>query len=157
MVDMKAKEQFEELALQEKELEFEKFSREDALKIGLKLNDNAKKYSDPVAIEITVNGLTVFRYFAEGSIADSELWLARKRNAVNLMSMSSLRFMYWLEDLGSTLEDRKLNPNDYAAGGGGFPIRLKGTGVIGSICVSGLPNHLDDHQLILDTVSEYLK
>lgn len=117
----------------------------------------SKKFRDPIAIEITINCLVVFRYFAEGSVADSEFWLTRKRNSVNLMSMSSLRFLYWLGDFGATIEDRKLDPNDYAAGGGGFPIRLKGTGVVGSICVSGLPNHLDDHQLIVDTLTEFLK
>lgn len=151
------KEILEDLALQEKQLEFEKFSNEDALAIGLQLYENSKECSAPIAIEITVNGLTVFRYFTEGSMADSELWLARKRNTVNLMSMSSLRFLYWLEDFGATLEERKLNPNDYAAGGGGFPIKFKGTGVVGSICVSGLPNHLDDHQLIVDTLRMFMK
>jgi uncharacterized protein (UPF0303 family) len=148
---------FDSLAEQEKTLEFEKFSRKDALALGLLLNENAKNYSDPISIEITLNGLAVFRYFSEGSIADSELWLVRKRNTVNLMSMSSLRFMYWLDMIEETIASRKLNPNDYAAGGGGFPICLRGTGVVGSICVSGLPNHLDDHKLIVDTISEFLK
>ncbi len=97
---------------QEEKFQFTHFSREDALKIGLKLHENAKE--QPVAVEITVNGLVVFRYFA----------------------------------------DRKLDPNEYAAGGG-FPIRLRGTGVIGSICVSGYPDHVDDHQLIINTLAEY--
>ena len=110
-------------AEQEEKFQFEHFSREDALKIGLKLHENAKE--QPVAVEITVNGLAVFRYFAEGAKPDSELWLARK-----------------------------LDPNEYAAGGG-FPIRLRGTGVIGSICVSGYPDHVDDHQLIINTLAEY--
>ena len=77
-------------AEQEEKFQFEHFSREDALKIGLKLHENAKE--QPVAVEITVNGLVVFRYFAEGAKPDSELWLARKRNAVDLMETSSLRF-----------------------------------------------------------------
>ena len=85
---------------------------------------------------------------------DSELWLARKRNAVDLMETSSLRFFAELEDAGETFADRKLDPNEYAAGGG-FPIRLRGTGVIGSICVSGYPDHVDDHQLIINTLAEY--
>ena len=59
-----------------------------------------------------------------------------------------------LEDAGETFADRKLDPNEYAAGGG-FPIRLRGTGVIGSICVSGYPDHVDDHQLIINTLEEY--
>ena len=57
-------------AEQEEKFQFEHFSREDALKIGLKLHENAKE--QPVAVEITVNGLVVFRYFAEGAKPDSE-------------------------------------------------------------------------------------
>ena len=44
-------------AEQEEKFQFEHFSREDALKIGLKLHENAKE--QPVAVEITVNGLVV--------------------------------------------------------------------------------------------------
>lgn len=141
-------------AEQEDKFQFERFSRRDALNIGLKLIENAEKQAQPVAVEITVNGLVVFRYFMEGSRPESELWLARKRNAVDLMETSSLRFFAELEDAGETFADRKLDPNEYAAGGG-FPIRLRGTGVIGSICVSGYPDHVDDHQLIINTLAEY--
>lgn len=151
-----AKTNYQYLAEQEKSVEFQKFSAEDALKLGLLINEKAKKYPDPLAIEITVNGLVVFRYFPDDIFRDCEFWLERKKNSVNLMNMSSLRFMYWLEMIGETLEDRKLNPKNYAAGGGGFPIKLKGTGVIGSICVSGLPD-LDDHQIIVDSITEILK
>lgn len=141
-------------AEQEEKFRFERFSRRDALNIGRKLIENAEKQAQPVAVEITVNGLVVFRYFMEGSKPESELWLARKRNAVDLMETSSLRFFAELEDAGETFADRKLDPNEYAAGGG-FPIRLRGTGVIGSICVSGYPDHVDDHQLIINTLAEY--
>lgn len=141
-------------AEQEDKFQFERFSRRDALNIGLKLIENAEKQAQPVAVEITVNGLVVFRYFMEGARPESELWLARKRNAVDLMETSSLRFFAELEDAGETFADRKLDPNEYAAGGG-FPIRLRGTGVIGSICVSGYPDHVDDHQLIINTLAEY--
>ena len=139
---------------QEERFQFDHFSRADALALGLKLNENAGKQPVPVAIEITVNGLIVFRYFPDGAMPDSELWLQRKRRTVDLMHMSSLRFLAWLEENGETMEDRKLPAHDYAAGGGGFPIRLRGTGVIGSICVSGMPDHRDDHQLIINTLAE---
>lgn len=140
---------------QEQELQFEWFSREDALRLGLLLHANAEPLGAPVAIEITVNGLVVFRFFPEGAGLDNELWLTRKRRTVELMGMSSLRFAAWLESEGETMQDRKLDAAQYAAGGGGFPLALRGTGIIGSICVSGLP-HLDDHQLIVDTLREWL-
>lgn len=133
---------------EEERLQFASFSRTDALALGLRLIEDAKAFPDPVAVEITVNGLVVFRYFPDGARLDSELWLARKRRSVELMDMSSLHFLAWLEANGETLESRKLPADDYAAGGGGFPIRVRGTGMIGSVCVSGLPDHRDDHRLV---------
>lgn len=133
---------------EEERLQFASFSRADALALGLRLVEDAKAFPDPVAVEITVNGLVVFRYFPDGARLDSELWLARKRRSVELMDMSSLHFLAWLEANGETLESRKLPADDYAAGGGGFPIRVRGTGMIGSVCVSGLPDHRDDHRLV---------
>ena len=134
---------------QEEKLQFDHFSRADALALGLKLHENAKK-------QPTVNGLVVFRYFPDGALPDSELWLQRKRRSVELMEMSSLHFLAWLEENGETMESRKLPADDYAAGGGGFPIRLRGTGVIGSVCVSGMPDHMDDHRLVVDALAKLL-
>lgn len=151
-----AKEKFSELEAEEKDLVFRKFTYDDALNLGLIIKEKSADYPAPVAIEITVNGLVVFRLFTEGSIPDSELWLMRKRNSVELMRMSSLRFMYWLELFGTDVKGRLLDVNSYVAGGGGFPLSVKNTGVIGSICVSGLPDHLDDHRLIVDSVREYI-
>ena len=153
-------------AEQEEKFQFEHFSREDALKIGLKLHENAKE--QPVAVEITVNGLVVFRCFGEGWRRVFGNFSLRGGNQGGGMTSfqalstaiaaqvetSSLRFFAELEDAGETFADRKLDPNEYAAGGG-FPIRLRGTGVIGSICVSGYPDHVDDHQLIINTLAEY--
>lgn len=94
-------------AEQEEKFQFERFSRRDALNIGLKLIENAEKQAQPVAVEITVNGLVVFRYFMEGSRPESELWLARKRNAVELTEGSSLRMFAEMEAAGQTFADRK--------------------------------------------------
>ena len=67
-------------------------------RFGLKLHENAGKQPIPVAIEITVNGLDrVPVTFPDGALPDSELWLQRKRRTVDLMQMSSLRFLAWLQ------------------------------------------------------------
>ena len=124
-------------AEEEERFQFESFSRQDALKLGLKLAEAAREYSAGVAIEITINGLSVFRYFPEGTTLDNSLWLARKARTVTLTGVSSL------------------HPNEYAFGGGGFPLILRGVGMIGVIAVSGL-THMEDHMLVTDTLDEVL-
>lgn len=156
MVDVEATDEYANLSAEEAQLQFDEFRRSDALAIGTKIVELARNYPDPVAVEITVNGLAVFRCFTDGALADSELWLERKRRVVDLMAMSSLRFMHWLDMNGDTLESRKLNPADYAPGGGGFPIVLRNAGMIGSICVSGMDDHLDDHKLVIEALAAHL-
>lgn len=54
-------------------------------------------------------------------------------------------------------ENYALKNEEYAANGGGVPIRVKGVeGVIAVIVVSGLHQE-DDHQLAVDGIREYLK
>ena len=100
-------------------------------------------------------GIDIDSVDLDGATADSyELWLARKRNAVELTESSSLRMFAEMEPpvrrsqtascAATTMRRRRL------------PIALRGTGVIGSICVSGFDDHLDDHQLVINTLAEYL-
>ncbi len=141
----------------EQELVFSSFSRADALRLGVLINEESAAYPAPVATEIVINGLVVYRYFQDGALPDSELWLARKRNAVELMQMGSLRFGCWLEENGETLASRKLEEAEFAPGGGGMPILLKGTGMIGSVCVSGEPDHLDDQAIVTKAMQRLLE
>jgi uncharacterized protein (UPF0303 family) len=55
---------------------------------------------------------------------------------------------------GKSYEDMLLDPADYAWGGGGYPVRVKNTGLVGSICVSGLKGE-EDHQIIVDALRAY--
>ena len=152
-----AKTNYEAVLKQEQTLQFDAFSRDAAWDIGHLLLENAKKYPDPLAVEITVNGLVVFRFFSEGTVLNSHYWMIAKRNSVELWNMSSLRVRYFFDMTGETFAGHTIDPNNYAKVGGGFPINLRGTGMIGTICVSGLPNHVDDHQLIVDTLTGYLQ
>ena len=84
------------------------------------------------------------------------MWVRRKANMVRAAQVSSLHAMQQREAEGKDMiKDWGLDPLEYAAIGGGFPIRLKGTGIIGAVAVSGLP-HREDHQLIVEALSEYL-
>ena len=48
-----------------------------------------------------------------------------------------------------------LDSADYVLAGGGFPVTVKGAGVVGVIAVSGLPER-EDHGVIVDALCEHL-
>jgi uncharacterized protein (UPF0303 family) len=57
-----------------------------------------------------------------------------------------------LQKDGKTVEDNGLSGADYAPHGGSFPINVKGTGCIGAVTVSGLPQR-DDHNLAVEALA----
>lgn len=141
---------------EEKACVFEHFSNEDAWELGKMLVEAAKERGAETAFEIVVNGYTLFRYSFQGADLWNEQWLTRKKNTVQLKKMSTLRLRVYLEFIGKDFEkDWCLSREKYTDFGGGFPIRIKGTGVVGSVCCSGLP-HEQDHALVVSTILKYL-
>ena len=109
----------------------------------------------PLAVEIEINRIVVFRYFPEGTGRFHEMWLERKRNTVNTVNKSTLRVFYELQNASEDIENDWLLPKtDYADCGGAFPIRLIDGCLIGSIAVSGLP-HLRDHYALISGIERY--
>ena len=45
---------------------------------------------------------------------------------------------------------------EYVLAGGGFPVTVKGAGVIGVIAVSGLPER-EDHNVVVDALCDHLR
>ena len=145
----------DELKQQEKEYEFDRFTCEDALKLGLILIEKAKSEKAPVAIDITRNGQQMFHYSFDEAAPDNDAWIQGKSKVVNFFHSSSLYMEYWLEENQKDMvKDRCVDPLVYRASGGSFPLTIKNVGIVGTITVSGLPSHLD-HQLILDSLEEY--
>jgi uncharacterized protein (UPF0303 family) len=153
---MNALDEFNRLEIEENELSFSVFSRRDAWNVGSLIAEKAKSNPLPLGIEIFLNGLMVFRYYPEGITRDHELWLQRKRHTVEFREMSSLRLKRMAEISGTTLTDWKVDPILFALGGGGYPVKIKNTGMIGSICASGYSD-IEDHQIIVDALREYIK
>lgn len=142
---------------EEKQYQFTSFSHKDALDLGMELLKVSQERKEVVAIEVRINQVSVFKYLPDGTGKFHEMWLKRKSNIVDVMEMSTLRAYAQLEaNQEDMLKDWILEPKDYAACGGGFPIRLKGGSVIGSICVSGLP-HLKDHAILIGGISSFLE
>ena len=145
------------LEAEEQELQFDRFSNEDAVKLGLSLYETAKEKNLPVTIDITRNGHQLFHLSMPGTSPDNDQWVARKIKLVNRMGMSSYHVGTLLRSLGMTLEERfELSHYEYAAHGGCFPVILKGTGPIGTVTISGLAQE-DDHAMVVNAIRAYLE
>lgn len=141
---------------QEKTLQFDRFTFENAHEIGSMLYALAFKRGLPVAIDITRNGHRLYHVALYGSSPDNEAWIERKKKVVNRFLHSSYYMSLYLKSENATIEEKfHLNSTEYAAHGGSFPIVLRGTGVIGTITVSGLPSE-DDHALVVEVLTDYL-
>ena len=81
----------------EQTYQFTSFSHRDAWELGHALVDACEKMGAPLAVEIEINHVIVFRYYPDGTGAYHEQWLRRKRNLVNLLEKSSQRAYYELE------------------------------------------------------------
>lgn len=144
------------LAGEEEQLQFSAFSNADALALGLKLVERAQALGKAVTIDITRNGHQLFHHAMAGTTPDNANWVRRKNNVVQRYGRSSLHVGTRYRVNGKTFEvDSGADPADYAAHGGAFPLALRGTGVIGTVTVSGLPQ-MEDHELVTSVLREYL-
>ena len=142
---------------QEEKYIFDSFTRKDAMKLGGMIVEAAREtYGTGIAVGIAINGLKVFQYVDEGATIHNAEWLDRKIATVTQFHKSSLRVWAEFEDQGITLEGERLNPYQFALCGGGFPLTVRGAGVVGVIAASGLP-HLEDHQVLVDTLEKWMK
>ena len=145
-----------DLSKQEETLQFQSFTNDMALEIGLSIVKRAKELNKVITVDITKNRQQIFHYSFEGTSPDNDDWVKRKSNIVNRFNRSSYYIGIQLTVLGKTLEEKYyISPFEYATFGGAFPITVKNVGVIGTITVSGLP-HAEDHKLVVETISEYL-
>ncbi len=146
----------EVLEMQEEILQFSHFTNADAWTLGTMLVSEAQRRGARPLISIRLNnGFTVFQYGFDGTNLCNENWVSRKQKTVMVTEKSSLHLAMALRQTGETLEDMLLDPKEYVASGGGFPIRIEEVGVIGSILVSGM-DPVSDHDLIIKAVSKYL-
>jgi uncharacterized protein (UPF0303 family) len=147
----------ERIALQEKRLQFKHFDSEVAWALGSALKLAAEKRNAAVAIDIQLHGHPLFYYAMPGTTPDNWDWIRRKRNVVMRFHRSSYAIGLKHERAHTTLQSTLgLELRDYATHGGCFPIFLVGTGCVGTITVSGLPQR-DDHSLVISALQDYLQ
>lgn len=147
----------DQLLQQETDLVFESFNYDDAFELGCLIRDEAVKRNASIAIDITIAGQQRFFCALPGTSNDNTDWIRRKMNTVNRYGHSSYYIGEKHRQANTDFWSKtKLDPNEFAAHGGCFPIIIKDTGMIGTVTVSGLPQ-LDDHTLVTSCIEEFLK
>lgn len=140
------------IARQELRLRFPAFDEQAAWALGCRLRDMALARSAPLVIDIRRAGELVFFAALAGSTPDNGHWAKRKSNVVSRFHRSSYGFGLELQQKNTTLFDRFGLPlSEFAAHGGSFPLAVAGTGVVGSVTVSGLPQRTD-HELVVEAL-----
>lgn len=142
---------------QEELLVLPRFTRRDAWDLGSILVNEV--FDKNLSLSISIRqptGFVLFQYAPERTTIDNENWMTRKFNTVRDLEISTMLFGIRLLRGNQTLQDRKLDPLRYAAGGGGFPLKVKGLGMAAILVVSGLPG-LRDHETMISGLSRFLK
>ncbi|XCM32061.1 heme-degrading domain-containing protein [Streptomyces parvus] len=144
-----------ELIAQERRLTLPRFSHDDAFALGSLLVELARERHAPVAIDIRRGAQQLFHAALPGSSADNDAWIDRKRKVVERYGESSYLVGTRFRAKGTTFEESsRLDPDTYAAHGGSFPIAVEGTGVIGTVTVSGLPQ-AEDHAMVVEALEQF--
>ena len=144
------------LLQEEQDLQFTKFNEATAWQIGSQLVERSARDNLPVTIDITRGDHQLFHASLYGTSPDNDEWVKRKVRLVNRFRHSSFYMGQILKSKGKRIEEAYLvSESEYAPHGGCFPVIVKGTGMIGTITVSGLSQE-QDHKLVVQAINEYL-
>ena len=149
-------EELARIGLQEERLRFTRFDASVAWSLGIALRGAALERAAPVAIDISTHAQPLFYHALEGAVPDNADWIRRKRNVTLRFFRSSYALGLELQRDARTLRERfGLRDADFMAHGGSFPIRIAGSGCVGAVTVSGLPQR-DDHDLVTRVMAAFL-
>jgi uncharacterized protein (UPF0303 family) len=144
------------LARDEEELQLPAFDNDTAWALGCALVEEGRRKGAAITVDISRNGQQLFHAALPGTAADNDEWVRRKARVVQRFGHSSLLVGAQCRAQGRTFEEKyRLDPDTYAAHGGAFPIIVRGTGVVGAVVVSGLPQR-EDHALVVGTLRRFL-
>ena len=149
-------ERLDVLLAQEQRLVFTRFGLDTAWDLGSLMRTEALAAHLPVAISIRRNGQTLFHTALPGSSADNDGWLLRKAAVVERYGHSSYYVGCSFRAEGKDFDtDSRLDTSRFAAHGGAFPLMLAGSGCIGTVAVSGLPQ-VEDHRFVVAQLERFL-
>ncbi|MRH44443.1 heme-degrading domain-containing protein [Aquibacillus halophilus] len=145
----------DDLLKEETDFQFSEFTNITAYQIGSRIIEKALKENKSIVVNIQRDGEPLFYTKMNGTTTNNDEWVTRKNNVLSHFKHSSYYMHVYLKSINSNVESHSLDPKDYAAEGGAFPLIIKDTGIIGTITVSGLTGE-EDHRMITSVLSEYL-
>lgn len=145
------------LRKQEEILRMEQVTADDALALGMIMIRRAKEcVGKPAAVRIITGGQTTFSFLMEGTSTNNEWWMTKKLNTCRMTGVSSILTLVEVAEGVRPMEPEFEEENDFALCGGCFPLRNQAGKLLGYALASGLP-HWQDHQLIVDSLAEFLQ
>jgi uncharacterized protein (UPF0303 family) len=149
---MTAADDIETIKRQEATLVFSSFDEATAFSIGAAIRERGLAQNMPIIIDIRTFDRPLFYAALPGSNASNPDWARRKINVVRRFLKSTYRLVLEQQRPDRTFKvGEGLDIADYVLAGGGFPVTVKGAGVIGAIAVSGLPER-EDHGVAVDAL-----
>jgi uncharacterized protein (UPF0303 family) len=145
-----------ELAAEEQDLQFTRFTNDDAWDLGAALVATGRERGLPIAVDITRNRHQLFHAALAGATPDNDSWIRRKTAVVDRFGHSSLYVRQSSIERGTTFEaEFGLDPASFAAHGGAFPVLVRDVGPVGAVVVSGLPQ-VEDHRMVVAALRAHL-
>jgi uncharacterized protein (UPF0303 family) len=145
-----------QLTKQEEILRFKKCDEADAWALGTILREIAERKNLPMVIDIRIGIRPLFYVAMPGTTPENPDWVRRKVNTVYRFQKSSYRVGREYDLRGVKFDaSRGIDPLEYANAGGSFPIHIIGTGVVGAVTVSGIPQR-EDHNFVTEGIARHL-
>ena len=128
--------------------EFTHFNADTAYEIGKYCVEYSKIHNLSICIDIYAYSKQLFHYSSDACTRNNDDFLMKKRNAVLYFGHSTKFLSIKNKNDASVLQTKYgLELGEYCITMGGFPIKIKDSGIVGAICISGL-NPEEDHELI---------
>jgi uncharacterized protein (UPF0303 family) len=145
--------ELEALLAEERDLQFTAFDNDTASALGLRLVDAARARGLAVTVDVARGEQQLFHCALPGTAADNDEWIKRKNRVVRRFGHSS--YYMGRAEGDAFAENYLLDPREYAAHGGAFPVIVRGVGMVGTVAVSGLPQE-EDHRLVVAVLRDFL-
>ena len=138
------------------EIEFESFTTDDAVDLGMLAVAVIREWDLSLAVDILMGEYLVFRARLKETGPGNDPWLAGKAATVRRFGEASYLVKLRHIEAGTPFEEREdIDHEVFKAHGGSVPIRVGGQ-VVATLTVSGEPQEID-HEVAAETMRRYVE